>query len=275
MRERALEQRGAAWVRADGSRRAEMPVTAFDGNGMVSKLEILRGDLVDVLYQATKDSTEYRFSTRISALKQDDDAVEVTLANGTQLRADLVVGADGPHSAVRRLAFGPEEQFVKPIGGYNAWFSAPDHVGLDGWFLMYQAPGGLNASMRPSHDPAIAKAGLAFRSEPISYDRHDLGEQREILTERFAGAEWDCLDGLALVVINRPGLQIVFEHLTIVFAALAISHWIEHQTGWSIKKFVRTARRYRTVQIRSGRQTLTAADPLPEDLAKIASHSAH
>jgi hypothetical protein len=50
------------------------------------------------------------------------------------------------------------------------------------------------------------------------------------------------------------------------FAALAVSHWIEHQTGWSIKKFVRTARRYRTVQIRAGQQTLTAADPLPEDL---------
>ena len=55
-------------------------------------------------------------------------------------------------------------------------------------------------------------------------------------------------------------------HLTIVFAAMAVSHWIEHQTGWSIKKFVRTARRYRTVQIRAGRQTLTAADPLPDDL---------
>jgi transposase len=56
-------------------------------------------------------------------------------------------------------------------------------------------------------------------------------------------------------------------HLTIVFAALAVSHWIEHQTGWSIKKFVRTARRYRTVQIRAGRQILTAADPLPNDLS--------
>ena len=68
-------------------------------------------------------------------------------------------------------------------------------------------------------------------------------------------------------------------HLTIVFAALAVSHWIEHQTGWSIKKFVRTARRYRTVQIRSGRHTLTAADPLPNDLRealnKIAAHSTH
>lgn len=57
-------------------------------------------------------------------------------------------------------------------------------------------------------------------------------------------------------------------HLTIVFAALAVSHWIEHQTGWSMKKFVRTARRYRTVTIQAGRQTLTAAEPLPDDLAK-------
>jgi transposase len=68
-------------------------------------------------------------------------------------------------------------------------------------------------------------------------------------------------------------------HLTIVFAALAVSHWIEHQTGWSIKKFVRTTRRYRTVQIKAGRQVLTAADPLPDDLrdaiAKIDSHRRH
>ena len=106
-----------------------MPVTAFNGNGLVSKLEILRGDLVDVLYQATKDSADYRFGTRIEELDQDDDGVEVTLTDGSRLSADLVVGADGPHSAVRRLVFGPEEQFVKPLGGYNAWFTAPDTVG--------------------------------------------------------------------------------------------------------------------------------------------------
>ena len=68
-------------------------------------------------------------------------------------------------------------------------------------------------------------------------------------------------------------------HLTIVFAALAVSHWIETQTGWSIKKFVRTARRYRTVTIQAGRQILTAADPLPDDLrdalAKINGPRAH
>ncbi|WP_155727154.1 IS1634 family transposase, partial [Mycobacterium avium] len=58
-------------------------------------------------------------------------------------------------------------------------------------------------------------------------------------------------------------------HLSVVFAAMAVSHWIEHQTGWSIKKFVRTARRYRTVTIQAGKHTLTAAEPPPPDLAEI------
>ena len=52
-------------------------------------------------------------------------------------------------------------------------------------------------------------------------------------------------------------------HLTIVFAALAVSRWIEHRTGWSIRKFVKTARRYRTVQIQADNPILTAADPHP------------
>jgi hypothetical protein len=60
--------------------------------------------------------------------------------------------------------------------------------------------------------------------------------------------------------------QSIDAHLSIVVAAMAVSHFIETQTGWSIKKFVRTARRYRTVQIKAGRQILTAADPLPHDL---------
>jgi Transposase DDE domain len=55
-------------------------------------------------------------------------------------------------------------------------------------------------------------------------------------------------------------------HLTIVFAALAVSRWIERQTGWSIRKFVKTARRYRTIQIQAGPHTITAADPIPDEL---------
>jgi hypothetical protein len=58
-------------------------------------------------------------------------------------------------------------------------------------------------------------------------------------------------------------------HLSVVFAAMAVSHWIEHQTGWSIKKFVRSARRYRTVTIQPGNHTLTAAEPPPPELAEV------
>ena len=76
-----------------------------------------------------------------------------------------------------------------------------------------------------------------------------------------------------------PQRESIEAHLSIVVAAMAVSHWIETQTGWSIKKFVRTARRYRTVQIKAGRQTLTAADPLPDDLrdalAKISTDNEH
>ena len=68
-------------------------------------------------------------------------------------------------------------------------------------------------------------------------------------------------------------------HLSIVVAALAVTHWIETRTGWSIKKFVRTARRYRTITIAAGNHTLTAADPLPDDLhhalTKIRGDDAH
>jgi hypothetical protein len=57
-------------------------------------------------------------------------------------------------------------------------------------------------------------------------------------------------------------------HLTIVFAALAVSHWIERQTSWSIKKFVQTLRRYRTVTIRVGNHSLAPRGPRHDRLAR-------
>ena len=55
-------------------------------------------------------------------------------------------------------------------------------------------------------------------------------------------------------------------HLNIVFAALAVSRWIEARTGWSIRKFVKTARRYREIEVQAGQHAITAADPAPDDL---------
>ena len=72
-------------------------------------------------------------------------------------------------------------------------------------------------------------------------------------------------DLAARPIFHHPR-ESIEAHLTIVFAALAVSRWIENTTSWTIKRFVTTARRYRTIQIQAGEHTITAADPVPEDL---------
>jgi hypothetical protein len=64
---------------------------------VVSKLEILCGDLAGVPYRPSAGRADYRFDTRIAQLEQSRNGVEVALSDGTRLHADLVVGADGPH----------------------------------------------------------------------------------------------------------------------------------------------------------------------------------
>ncbi|MFF2146819.1 FAD-dependent monooxygenase [Kitasatospora sp. NPDC058190] len=194
-RARALcvEQRGIALVDRRGRLTARMPVELFEGEGIVSEIEILRGDLADLLRQAT-DDVEYRYDDTVTALAQDAEGVTVHFENAPARRFHLVVGADGLHSVVRRLAFGPEENHYRPLGGYTAWFTVHDPAlarGLDGWFLMYNAPGGLVAAARPGRLPGEVKVALSFRSDPLTFERRDGAAQRRLLTERFAGTGWE------------------------------------------------------------------------------------
>jgi 2-polyprenyl-6-methoxyphenol hydroxylase-like FAD-dependent oxidoreductase len=187
----SLDQRGIAFVRADGRIAARMPAEGFGGEGIVSEIEVLRGDLGQVLYDATVPATEYLFDDTACRLDQDDDGITVTFEKARPRRFGLVIGADGLNSAVRGLAFGPPEQYVRPLGCYTAWFTAAAEFELDGWFLMHNAPGGLVASIRPGRVPGEAKAGLTFRSAPIEYDPRDIAGQQDILAARFSGAGWE------------------------------------------------------------------------------------
>jgi len=186
-----LDQRGIAYVDAAGRIRARLGADAFGGEGIVSEIEVLRGDLSEVLHGASLPGTEYLFDDTITGINHDDDGVTVTFEKAAPRRFGLVIGADGLHSAVRSLAFGPESAAVRPIGGYTAWFTAPADIDLDGWYLMHNAPGGLVASARPGRLPHELKAGLSFRSDPISYDRRDITAQRDIVARRFAGVGWE------------------------------------------------------------------------------------
>src|ERR1700742_5116566 len=174
VRELCLDQRGIAVVNTKGRLGARMPADLFGGEGIVSEIEILRGDLGQVLYEASRPGAEYLFDDTITRLEQDRDGVTVTFEKAAPRRFALVIGADGLHSVVRGLAFGPESSCVRPIGCYTAWFTAPSDIELDGWYLMHRAPGGLVASARPGREPGELKAGLGFRSGPVEYDRGDI-----------------------------------------------------------------------------------------------------
>src|SRR3954452_11097186 len=187
----SLDQRGIAWVRADGSIAARMGADAFGGEGIVSEIEVLRGDLSQVLLDATRNGVEYVYGDSITALDDDGDGVAVTFERSAPRRFDLVVGADGSHSTTRALAFGPEAEFARPLGCGTTWFTAPAELELDGWYLMYNAPGGLVASVRPGRLPGEHKVGLSFRSAPVALDRTDVAGQKALVAQRFAGAGWE------------------------------------------------------------------------------------
>lgn len=190
-----LQQRGIADVDSRGRQRTAMTVEDFGGEGLVSEIEILRGDLARLLVDASVEAgVSFRFGTGIRSLVDGPEGVDVTLSDGTERTVDVVIGADGPHSTTRRLAFGPEETFVRPLGGYMAWFTAPESATLDGWYQMFNAPGGLVASLRPGREAGVAKASLSFTSDPLTYDRHDLAVQRRLLDDRFAGLGWRVSD---------------------------------------------------------------------------------
>jgi 2-polyprenyl-6-methoxyphenol hydroxylase-like FAD-dependent oxidoreductase len=184
-----VEERGVAYVDTAGRWLGQMSAEAFGGEGLVAEIELMRGDLAQVLLDATQEGVEYIYDDAITAIEQDDDGVSVRFQRSAERRFGLVVGADGLHSGVRELAFGPEERFVRPLGCVTAFFTVPDRYGLDGWMRMYNAPGTMLA-LRPDRVPGQVKVLMGFRTPPAGVHRRDAAAQRALLSRTFAGTGW-------------------------------------------------------------------------------------
>jgi 2-polyprenyl-6-methoxyphenol hydroxylase-like FAD-dependent oxidoreductase len=183
--------RGMAFVDAANRRLASMPADLLgDSGGAVAELEILRSDLAGILAGLTRDDVEYVFGDVVTEIAQGDDGVKVSFERGAPRSFDLVVGADGLHSGVRGLAFGPESRFVRDLGAYVASFTAQSRLDLDGWELLHSAPG-RTAGLYPVRRRGQAKAMFYFASPPLAYDRRDLDRQKRLLAEAFAGVGWE------------------------------------------------------------------------------------
>ena len=112
----------AGLVDQHGRRRGDLPhqqiAKALDGR----LCSVMRSDLENVLRDKVPGSVDVRFGTSVAEVSQQDDRVTVTLDDGAELDADLLVGADGIHSAVRALVFGDDREQLKYLGFHFAAF---------------------------------------------------------------------------------------------------------------------------------------------------------
>jgi 2-polyprenyl-6-methoxyphenol hydroxylase-like FAD-dependent oxidoreductase len=174
------------FVDRSGAVVAELPRDEL--NDSPDDVEIPREDLTTILHNHLAPSVDLRFGESIAELDDDDRGVDVRFASGAVDRYDLVVGADGMHSGVRRFTFGPERQFLTHLGFYVALAELPDYTAAGRNNPMYNYPGRM-IGIGAFNDKALAV--FMFRSPWIDYDYHDLAAQQRILVDAFAGhSEW-------------------------------------------------------------------------------------
>lgn len=174
---------------------------------LTSEYEIMRGDLVNVLYKAGLEQYEklkhtlrkggglaYEFDKTITELNQNDDGVDVTFSDGQQKHYDLVVAADGQGSKTRRLAFGQEvsDAAWNPLGVQAAYFSIPRIEGEGGLARSFNALGRrlliTRTSGRPVTQVLLFTMGDAEKLKK-SY-KESIERQKEAFADAFRDAGW-------------------------------------------------------------------------------------
>lgn len=205
-----------AFVDADGRVSARLPSFVTGGD-----LEIERGELSRILHQRTRDTTEYIFGDSIQSMAEESDDVHVSFERGDSREFDLVIGADGLHSNVRRLVWGEESQFLRLAGWYVAGdVEMPNDLGLDRLAVSYSEPG-RTITCSSSRDPAVLGVSFVFAADALAHDRRDVAAQKAIVAQHFAGMGWHAPKALA-ALRESPSLY---------FDALAQIHMEEFVRG--------------------------------------------
>lgn len=218
--------RGSSMVDADGNELSSDTESTPTG-GIIDNpdIELLRDDLVELLYQASQDSSvEYVFDDTIVALANRGPAVDVTFENAPARSFDLVIGADGLHSNVRGLIFGPEERFVKRLGTFAAIFTVPNFLDLDYWQKWHYGESSM-AGVYSARNNTEARAMLGFMDPGLQVDYRDTEAQFAEVERRMAGDGW-VRPQLLELMRHAPDFyfdemsQIVMDHWSIGRVAL-------------------------------------------------------
>jgi 2-polyprenyl-6-methoxyphenol hydroxylase-like FAD-dependent oxidoreductase len=191
LRDAHIDTRHSTFVDARGRVIARITPDEFTGSPEGRDVELPRGDLAHLLYEATRDDVEYLFDDSITALDQDADGVHVTFRNAPPRTVDLVVGADGLHSTVRGFAFGPETGFRHDLGFAFAGFSMDDRWGLDRELVAHNTPGRMAGAYAVRGQTGLV--GMLAFTTPAGFtvDPRDVAGQRDIAAAAFDGGGWE------------------------------------------------------------------------------------
>jgi 2-polyprenyl-6-methoxyphenol hydroxylase-like FAD-dependent oxidoreductase len=152
-------------------------------------ISLARADLASALVGACQGIPAH-FGVSISGITHDGTESMVTLSDGRQERFDLIVGADGLHSQVRALAFGPETQFEQFLGCYVAAFRVSGYPHRDELTYMSHTVRGRQAARVSLRDDETLVL-LVCRAELIGDDPPPQQEQRQTLRRAFGEMGWE------------------------------------------------------------------------------------
>ncbi|HVU57154.1 MAG TPA: FAD-dependent monooxygenase [Puia sp.] len=176
--------KGSSLVNGKGRRYVDLNDPNLFGMRRPEDVEIMRGHLTEILYAATKDKVTYLFNNSVTSVEDAGDHVDVAFRNGAWDSYDYVIGADGLHSAVRRLAFGPDSDFIHHLGFNLCIFSVPNDQRLDRWELLYPlVQKGINVFS--THGAADAMAFFLFRAPASPLLHRDAEAQKQTLLDNF------------------------------------------------------------------------------------------
>ncbi|KAK4686155.1 hypothetical protein P7C73_g3982, partial [Tremellales sp. Uapishka_1] len=181
-------EKGTRFLDAKGNIKADIPAGP---NSPTSDLEILRGDIGQLLYDETKEETEWLFGDHIVAFEEKQDGVLVEFKSGKKRQFDQVVIADGIGSRTRQLAFASEAVRIRHLGLYTAYFSSSkdeSNPNYEHWQIVH-LPHRRVISVRP--DPyGTSRTGISFiSSTSLGYEKLPMSFQKPLLIAKFPDSD--------------------------------------------------------------------------------------
>ncbi|MFE6223952.1 FAD-dependent monooxygenase [Streptomyces sp. NPDC057854] len=183
--------RGMSVLDAEGREVHRSTEATFSSGRLDSDdIEVLREDLVRMAYEHTRADAAYLFGDSLTGLEQDRTGVRADFAHGPSRRFDLVIGADGLHSTVRRLAFGPEERFAHHLGSYLSVFGTENFLGLEDWQTWLRGDG-VGFGIMPVRANTELRVAFGFESGPLPPGLRGADALRRTVVAKLSAVGWE------------------------------------------------------------------------------------